>query len=186
MNKIWLSSDWHFGHDREFIWRPRGFSSVSEHDDELIERHNSMVDEEDDVYILGDLTLGNIEHGKKCIQHMKGKLHIILGNHCTLNRQAMYHDCENVVDMKYADMLKYKGYHFFMCHFPTLTGNLERESLKQVTCNLFGHTHSKEKFYQDIPYLYNVAVDAHDCYPVSLDEVIEDMEAKVRECKEML
>ena len=73
-----------------------------------------------------------------------------------------------------------------MTHYPCMTGNLEKESLKQCTLNLFGHTHSKEKFYQDIPFMYNVAMDAHNCTPVHIDQIIEDMKAKVKECKEML
>ena len=186
MGKIFVTSDLHFCHDREFIWGPRGFRSIFEMNETIIDNFNHVVTDDDDLYILGDLMLKDDVAGTKCMNHIPGRKHIILGNHDALNRQGRYPEIRGFVDMKYADILKYKGYHFFMCHFPTLTGNLERESLKQVTCNLFGHTHSKEKFYQDIPFMYNVAVDAHNCYPISLDEVIEDMEAKVQECKEML
>lgn len=45
---------------------------------------------------------------------------------------------------------------------------------------------SKEHFYNDIPYMYNVAVDAHDCTPVNLDDIIEEMHEKVIECKYFL
>ena len=73
-----------------------------------------------------------------------------------------------------------------MTHYPCFCGNLHHDDLKKTTCNLFGHTHSKEKFYQDIPFMYNVAVDAHNCTPISLDKIIEEMEEKVIECKEFL
>ena len=85
-----------------------------------------------------------------------------------------------------ACFLDYKGYHFYMSHFPTLTGNLDDRGLKHMTLNLFGHTHQKENFYEDRPYMYHVGVDSHDCYPVSLDQIIEDMKQKVKECEEML
>ena len=79
---------------------------------------------------------------KTLIGRLNGRLHIIRGNHDTETRVRMYETCANVVDIvKWADMLNYKGYHFYLSHFPTLTGNLEKESLKQCTCNLFGHTH---------------------------------------------
>ena len=59
-------------------------------------------------------------------------------------------------------------------------------SLKNHTINLHGHTHSKDKFYQDIPFMYNVALDAHNNAPVSFDEIIADIEAKKNECLAML
>jgi hypothetical protein len=34
--------------------------------------------------------------------------------------------------------------------------------------------------------MYNVAQDAHNCFPVLLDDAIEDMKQKVKECKEEL
>ena len=30
VSKIFVTSDLHFGHDREFIWKARGFNSVQE------------------------------------------------------------------------------------------------------------------------------------------------------------
>ena len=33
---IYLTSDWHFGHDREFIWKARGYSSVEEMNEDQI------------------------------------------------------------------------------------------------------------------------------------------------------
>jgi len=148
----------------------------------IIERHNSIVAPNDDVYVLGDLMLGDNEKGMECLRRLHGRLHIILGNHCTPTREAMYKVLPNVVEVAWALKLDYRKYHFFLSHFPSMTGNLGAESLHKVTCNLFGHTHSKEKFYNDIPFMYNVAVDAHDCYPVCLDEIITDMNEKVEEC----
>ena len=46
--------------------------------------------------------------------------------------------------------------------------------------------YQKTNFYEDRPYMYHVGLDSHDCYPVSMDQVIEDMNNKVTECKDML
>ena len=143
----------------------------------------------DDVYVLGDLCLGgadSLERNKEFISSMNGKLHIAFGNHCTDSRKKMYAELPNVVETAWAIALKYRKYHFYMSHFPTLTGNLEKESLKQMIINLYGHTHQQTNFFEDRPYMYHVGVDSHDCYPVSLDKVIEDMNLKVKECIEML
>lgn len=187
---IYFTSDLHFNHDREFIWGARGFSSVEEMNETIISRFNSVVGPEDDVYILGDLCLGGAGSGalaanKARIERLNGKLHIIRGNHDTETRVAMYESCANVVaPVLWADAIKYKGYHFYLSHFPTLTGNLEKESLRQCTCNLFGHTHQQNNFYMDLPYMYHVGVDSHCCMPVPIDTIIEEMIDKVRECLE--
>lgn len=183
---IFVTSDWHFGHDREFIWKPRGFQNLEEHDETIIHNHNTFVAPEDDVYVLGDLMLGDAEHGLDCIKRMNGKLHIVLGNHDTDRRVALYRSLPQVVEIADAIKLKYNGYHFFLCHYPTMTGNLERESLKQMTCNIFGHTHQKTYFYNDIPYMFHCGVDSNMCYPVPIPEVIGMMKAKVEECKSFL
>ena len=191
MSKIFVCSDLHFNHDRQFIWGARGFNSVEEMNEAIIERHNSKVSPEDEVYICGDLCLGGCVEGitarnQTLIERLNGRIHIILGNHDTPARQEMYMMCKNVVDVKYADMIHYRGYHFYLSHFPTLTANLEKESLKQCTINLFGHTHSMDPFYNDMPFMYNIAMDAHNCYPTLLDDAIEHMKNKVKECKEQL
>lgn len=185
---IWLTSDWHFNHDREFIWKARGFSSVQEMNEAIIQRHNALVRPDDDVYVLGDSSLGGgdtqiLAANKTLIERLNGRLHIIRGNHDTDRRVIMYESCKNVVGpVLYADMLHYKGYHFYLSHFPTLTGNLEKESLKQCTCNLFGHTHQTTNFHLDMPFMYHVGVDSHNCAPVLLDNIIEEMKMKVIEC----
>ena len=183
---IWITSDWHFGRSREFIYKPRGFDSIEEHDKAIIDKHNIVVTNEDDVYVLGDLMLGDSTHGLECIKQMNGKLHIIRGNHDTDSRIALYTSLPQVVEICDAKILKYNKHHFFLCHYPTLTGNLEKESLTQMTCNIFGHTHQKESFYHDMPFMFHAGVDSNECCPVSLDAIIRKMHDKVEECKSYL
>ena len=35
------------------------------------------------------------------------------------------------------------------------------------------------------PYMYNVGVDAHDCKPVSIEQVIEEMQAHYQELSDI-
>lgn len=186
MSKIFLTSDTHFGHDREFIWKTRGFNSVKEMNETIVQKWNDTVSTEDDVYVLGDIILGdpsNIEYVKR----LNGKLHIVLGNHDTANREKMYRELSNVVEVAEVGIrLKYKKHHFVLTHYPMMTGNFEKESLKQMSLNLYGHTHQVGNFYNDMPFMYHVGVDSHDCYPVLLDDIIEEMYAKVKECKAFL
>lgn len=186
MNKIFVTSDQHFGHDREFIWKARGFQSIDEMNEEFVRRWNETVDDEDDIYCLGDIMLGstnNIEFLKR----LNGKIHIVLGNHDTATREKMYRELPKVIEVAEVGIrLKFKKYHFVLTHYPMLTGNLEKESLKQMTLNLYGHTHQTSNFYNDMPFMYHVGVDSHNGYPVEMESIIEEMHEKVRECKEFL
>ena len=154
----------------------------------IVERYNSVVWPGDTVYCLGDACLGGgsaeiLEENKKLIESLNGNITIIRGNHDVDTRIKMYNECKNVVSAGlWADYLKYKDYHFYMSHFPTLTGNLEKESLKKCTLALFGHTHQTSNFYFDLPYVFHTGVDSHNCYPVLLDNIIEEMNDKVNEC----
>lgn len=183
---IWFTSDLHFGHDREFIWGARGYTSVDEMNDLQIEKWNLLINEDDDVYVLGDLSLGSHNNILEFIPKLKGKIHIVLGNHDTPTREEIYKNLDNVVEVAPAIRLKYKKYNFFLTHYPCLTGNLEREALSQMTLNLYGHTHQKTNFYEDRPYMYHVGVDSHDGYPVNIETIISAMKNKVKECEEYL
>lgn len=186
---IYLTSDLHFNHNREFIYKARGFETIDEMNEKIIERVNSRVKSGDTLYILGDVCLGGAlsgEANKELIERLNGNLIIVLGNHDTPKREQLYLTCKNVKYITYADRLDYKKYHFYLSHYPSMTGNLEKESLKQTLLNLFGHTHQHTNFYQDIPFMYHAGVDSHNCYPCLLDDIIQEMKDKVKECEETL
>ena len=187
--KIWLTSDFHFNHDKEFIYKARGFETVYDMNRAIIKNFNEVVAPEDDVYVLGDLMLGGSDRmadGLSLIKQLNGELHIVRGNHDTDTRWEAYHHLYNVVECENAIYLKYQGHHFYMSHFPTFTANLEKETLKQCTLNVFGHTHQKTKFYNDIPFMYCVGLEAHGCAPVNIDDVLKDMYIQAQRCKEVL
>ena len=41
--KVWLTSDLHLSHDRDFIWEPRGFKSVDEMNKAIVANWNRVV-----------------------------------------------------------------------------------------------------------------------------------------------
>lgn len=181
---IWLTSDTHFGHDKDFIYSPRGFRNVAEMDKTLIENWNKVIKPNDTVYHLGDLMLGDNQNGLKCLNQLNGHINIILGNHDSANRAKLY---SAVLGSKadilgYATLLKYKGYIFYLSHYPTITSNNDIDKpLKAKIINLCGHTHQQENFYDNIPTIYHVGVDSHNNTPVALDTIIEDIQLKHKE-----
>lgn len=176
---IYFSSDLHLNHLKGFIYEPRGFLSVNEMNDVIIKNFHSIITPEDDLYLLGDTFLGELAAGINLFNQLPGKIHLVWGNHDTDNRKEAMSQCHNVVEViGHATIIKYNKYHFYLSHFPTITTNFDdyQKPLKQRTLCLAGHTHSKEKFE---PYgSYNVAVDAHNCFPVSIDEIINDFKIR--------
>lgn len=188
MGKIWLISDLHFGHAKEFVVDYRGFSSIEEHDDTLVKNWNSLVDDEDDVYLLGDVAVGNAETGYSHLAELKGKIHIVRGNHDTDEKCKRYLEMDNVVELADAKYLRYGSITLFLCHFPTLVSHDKLKRMKNAVINLYGHTHQKDsRFYmlnygtdrqEAHPYMYCVCADCHDMSPVLLDDIIEEVRAE--------
>lgn len=177
---FYFTSDLHFCHNKPFIYEDRGFKSIEEHDATIIENWNSIVKDEDTVFVLGDLMLNNDKEGIKKINQLNGTISIILGNHDTSDRINIYKDgLMKLYSIKYADKIKYKGYDFFLCHYPLETENFDDRGMKHTLIDLHGHTHSKAIFTNEYPYKYNVALDAHNMYPVRIDNIIEDIKKEI-------
>lgn len=174
MNKIWITSDWHFCHDRKFVYEPRGFNDIGEMNETIIHNHNAIVSPEDDVYVLGDLMLGDNEQAKYYIEHLNGKIHIIRGNHCTNKRwNEIYPTISNVIELcGWSILIKSGKWSFYLCHFPTMVDNFEEKH--KFYC-LHGHTHDQNKFQFIKNCCYNVALDAHDNKPVSIEQIKTDL-----------
>ena len=176
---IWITSDWHFCHQKPFIYEPRGFSSSDEMNRTLIENFNSVVKPEDDIYVLGDCLLGgseNFDKGLGLISWLNGKLHMIRGNHDSDKRWEGYKTLHNVIETETAMFLKYGKYHFYLSHFPCLCSNYDDKGLKHSTINLCGHTHINNKFADiDKGIIYHCEIDAHNNFPVSIDQIIDDL-----------
>lgn len=187
---IYFTSDLHFNHDREFIWGPRGFKSIDEMNETLFRNWNETVGKNDTIYVLGDFFLGpvNAQFIHHMITELNGEIHFVRGNHDTPAKMKIYNEDSLVNVEGYATMISYtdvlekkKTRQFYLSHFPTMTATLTSNPDNAIY-NLFGHTHSKEKFYEGRPYMYNVAVDAHNNRPVSIDEIMKDIDNEIAKC----
>ena len=184
MNRIWITSDLHFGHQREFLYGPRGFSNIYDHDKAIIQNWNELIDDDDVVYILGDLMLNDDHYGRQCFNQLNGYKYLVVGNHDTDTRLDMYYFMRGVEDIQYAYRIQYKKFHFFLTHYPTLTGNFDDKGLHTKTINLCGHSHTKDKFADwDKGIIYHCELDAHDMKPVALDKIIEDIKIRYNEVR---
>lgn len=188
MNKIYITSDLHLGHDKEFLYRPRGYSNIQDHDKAVEACWNILVDPDDTVYILGDCVLNDTAAGIEILKRLNGHKHLIYGNHETQARMNAYREAGIFESEQYSTMIKYKKYNFYLSHYPTKTNNYDEDKpLRARVINLCGHTHTQDPFleFDSFGLSYHCELDAHGMLPVDLDQIIENIKSYF-EIKKML
>ena len=181
INKTWFISDIHFTHNKSFLYEPRGFSSIEDHDKTIIENWNRLIGINDEVYYLGDFMLNDYDKSIEYIKSLNGKIHLFIGNHDSNKKIELYKTCSNIISIEYATILKIKKYNFWLSHYPTMVHNLRDD--KKIW-SIHGHTHSKEKFSKEYNHCYNVCLDAHNNRPINLQQILEDIKNKEKEMKD--
>ena len=145
---IWFTSDLHFFHDRILEFHPKRkkiFGDTVEKSKEAkIKWWNSRVDKKDTVYILGDLSFGEVEDKRKLFQRLNGNKILILGNHdkvpdhlkCYFNHITQI---KNIKFKKSVYSFLTRDMEVIMCHFPMLTWEHKEKGAVMV----HGHCHGK-------------------------------------------
>ena len=77
--EVLFTADPHLGHT--LVSGLRGFSTVEEHDSWIAQRWIERVKSDDQIWVLGDLTLGNLTNAFSLLSSLPGKKHIVFGNH---------------------------------------------------------------------------------------------------------
>ena len=118
--KNFFISDLHFWHTNILKFDSRPWDTVEEMNQALIDNWNSVVTDEDRVYMLGDFSWGGTGKAKKILEQLNGRIIWIIGNHDPEN-ESFY---RKLVTMgyieEYHDMLIrwIDGYEITMCHYP--------------------------------------------------------------------
>lgn len=135
-NKIWFTSDLHFGHKRiiEFCPKTRPYSSVDEMNDDIINKWNSSVEEKDIVFILGDVSFAKEDETNEYLSQLNGRKILITGNHDKgLNKRYFDQTYQSYAEAKI------DGVDVIMCHYPIYEWN----KMHYGSYHLYGHVHGK-------------------------------------------
>ena len=93
---VWFWSDLHLGHKCEHweipLWKNRGFDSVEEHDETLINRWNNKLNQESEIFHLGDIMFGS--NGEQRLTDILNRLtfknlYLFSGNHASAYKQLL-------------------------------------------------------------------------------------------------
>lgn len=164
-NRIFIIADTHFGHKRiiepEFEGKYRPFTSIQEHDDELVRRWNEAVNKNDTVWHLGDVLFGR--DAFSTLSRLNGVKKLVLGNH---DRYPIALYAEHFSQIFGAVKLR----DCILTHIPVSDHQFHRFRL-----NIHGHLHSNV---MADPRYVNVSAERQNLAPKLLDTVIhEAMEA---------
>lgn len=173
MSNIWITSDSHLNHAKPFIYEARGFNTIEEMNEAIIENWNKVVKPNDIVYHLGDVMLGaDLQAGLHLVSRLNGIKYLAYGNHDTDNRIKAFIEDHLFEDVQMGYRIKAPGKKtFILSHYPQLVANFDNP---KPIYSIHGHTHSKDKW-SDVYHTYNVCMDAHNCTPVNLEDIVADI-----------
>lgn len=136
----------------------RPFKTFDEMNDTILKNWNSVVNNGDNVYILGDICWKENDDAIAFISQLKGNLYAIKGNHDRFNDYRHKRIFKEIYDYKeVTDNIKGKNYGVVLSHFPIMFWNKMRQvnndgspRTKNYNILLYGHTHNseEEKMYQ--------------------------------------
>ena len=138
----------------------------------IIERWNSYIKPNDIVYHLGDVMMGDLNAGLPLVKSLNGKIKLALGNHDTPQRIAAFSEFFDEIQFGYRIKIGKKM--IMLSHYPMLTGNYDESK----TYSFHGHTHSKNPSNPEYDLMFNVGLDANDCYPWSIEYAVAYMKSK--------
>lgn len=137
---LYITSDIHFFHNNIIKYCPdsRGmFNDKHEMNEAIVKNWNTVVNPDDDVYILGDISFGSVKDTCLLLDRLNGKKYLIRGNH----------DDRLSKDSNFIQRFEWvKDYHemridkklLVMSHYPFASWN----SSHYGSFNFHGHLHS--------------------------------------------
>ena len=160
MNTFFIA-DLHFGHKAIIEYENRPFNSVEDMDKSMIDNWNSVVEKNDKVFLLGDLSFYNNEKTEKLVRQLKGQKHLILGNHDKKSVEAYYK----------------MGFHR-VYDFPIIIDKLWMLSHRPMYVNknmpygnIFGHVHNNKTYADFSERHFCVSVERINYTPISFEKI---------------
>lgn len=169
---VYFTSDLHLGHRGIIEMQNRPFEDIQEMNQVLIRNYNSVINKNDTVYILGDISHHlPVESANGLIKKLNGKKILIKGNH---DKEYDWSLFEEVSEFK---TISVNGCYFALMHYPMLSWPKKNSGSIQ----LHGHIHEREEYNlqnrEDGIRRYDVGVDANYYYPVSVKQIMAFFES---------
>ena len=170
---IYFTSDLHFYHEKIIHHCNRPFKDELEMNEKLIQNWNNEVSPDDDVYILGDVTMKGPEQAFAVLSRLSGKKYLIKGNHDLFVDNPDWQQYAWLFQwVKEYDELVLNNQKFVLFHYPIA----EWADFYKGAIHLHGHQHNKSAYnhhqVQTGLRRYDVGVDANNFSPVRLEDIV--------------
>ncbi|MDR5587451.1 MULTISPECIES: metallophosphoesterase [Clostridium] len=165
MKKIFFIGDTHFGDSQIIDYEQRPFANVEEMDIELINRWNSVVTDDDTVFMIGDFSLYPKEKTTEICNKLKGQKILIVGNHDS-NSEEYYYECGFKKVYQYPIILD----EFWMISHKPLYLNKN-----MPYANIYGHVHGNEMYVDYSKQSFCACVERINYTPISWEQIKEKM-----------
>lgn len=156
---IFLASDHHFGHANIIEYCERPFRSVEHMHEHLIHNWNSVVTNQDDVWVLGDFAFKGDPWDY--FHKLNGKKHLIIGNHDANKTKRLPWQTK-----EFYKEISYNSKKFVLCHYPIESWNVKEHG----SIHVHGHSHGRSK---QVPNRYDIGVDVWNYVPVPITYLVE-------------
>lgn len=138
-------SDLHFFHSNlNERMDKRGFASGEAMNEYMIRQWNDRVRKNDEVVILGDLSMGKAGETNEIIHRLKGKLYLITGNHDRYLQKKEF-DASRFVWIRPYGEIHDNNRRVILSHYPIFCYNgqyLRDKKGNPRTYMLYGHVHN--------------------------------------------
>lgn len=155
----------------------RPFMDRDEMDKTMIERWNSKVSQDDDVFIIGDFAHRNYRDEAWYLRQLIGHKHLVIGNHDSRllnNERTMKHfeSVERITGIH--DYLEGEKVSVILCHYPLAEWYKSRHGSWHIYGHIHGDTGITAKYMTSIEHALNAGVVINNYAPASLNELIEN------------
>lgn len=156
---IFFIADTHFGESNIMHYENRPFASVEAMNQAMITNWNTLVSEEDKVYVLGDFGADGQEAA--IVRQLKGMKYLVKGNHDT-RANAYYREAgfEEVYDCP----ILLENF-WILSHEPLYVNE------NMPYANLFGHVHNSPLFKDFSKQHFCVSVERINYTPIAFEEI---------------
>lgn len=161
MSKTFFIADTHFGDADIIRYENRPFSSVKEMDEVMILNWNSVVSNNDTVFVVGDF-ISNLS-SFNILFKLNGKIKLIVGNH-DIPFLKEYEEYKNVEVINYSILL---DNFWLISHEPMYV------TAQSPYANIFGHIHNNPMYKTVSIRSYCVCVERNRYMPVLFDDIKE-------------
>lgn len=174
MSERFFTADWHLFHKGIAHYCNRDEKTIKEMHNRLVKEHNSVVKEEDEVWIIGDVTMLSAEHAqrvKKVVERFNGTKHLVIGNHDDWRPRTYEH--AGFWTVHTAWWFPYKEWTFYLTHDPAKYTIIHNDPNAIMLC---GHVHQLFQHLLPERRIINVGVDVWNMKPISFVDIIHLLE----------